>query len=241
MPNSKNPVNQRSGASTNIILTVIVLVFAVGVLGVVLWFGGQNKPQAANPGQEQPPAVVSPPGSNTLSTAPDKKVTLTEFVDFQCPQCHKIYEMLTKDLEQKYQGKITFVTRNYPLPMHPLAQSAARSSEAAAAQGKYQQMYHALNEHWGEWAAQPDQQTPKTDPAQAQQQFDRYAQEIGLDLNRYHQDLNSPQVTEKINKDKADGDKAGVQGTPSFFINGRQIQLSSVQQMYQEIDGQLAR
>ncbi len=106
MSKSNNPVTQRSGASTNIILTVIVLVVAVAVIGGVLWFGGNNNSQAADPADPKTAELIAPPDSNKVSDSPDDKVTLTEFLDFQCPACQQNYQQLTKDLEQKYQGSL---------------------------------------------------------------------------------------------------------------------------------------
>ncbi len=240
MPKSKNPVTQRSGASTNIILTVIVLVVAAAVIGGVLYFGGSNKPQA-NPDDPKTAELISPPGSNKVSESPDDKVTLTEFIDYQCPACNKQYQQLTKGLEEKYQGKIDFVIRNFPVPsQHPLAEPAAKATEAAAAQGKFAEMYHALNDNYKQWAGDGATMVFQ-DKQKARQQFDGYAQQIGLDLNRFHQDFNSPQVQQKIQKDMADGEQAGVTGTPTMFLNGKKFQPTSVQEAYQQIDGLLAK
>lgn len=241
MSKSNNPVTQRSGASTNIILTVIVLVVAVAVIGGVLWFGGNNNSQAADPADPKTAELIAPPGSNKVSDSPDDKVTLTEFLDFQCPACQQRYQQLTKDLEQKYQGKIDFVIRNFPVPnQHPLALPAAKATEAAADQGKYAEMYHALNDNYKQWAGDGATQVYQ-DKQKAQQQFDGYAQQIGLDMDRFHQQQNAPETEEKIKKDLSDGEKAGVSGTPTMFLNGQKFQPTSVQETYQKIDGLLAK
>lgn len=247
MPKSSNPVTTRGGASINLVLTVIVLLVAVGVIGGVLYAkGGTNNQQQPGPDQTVPAATLNPPDANTLSKSPDGKVVLTEFLDFQCPSCQQFYQQLTKELEQKYQGRITYVTRNYPLVQaHPLSMLAAHASEAAAAQGKYPQMYHELNDNWNTWALDsPGAQEPSSNAPRAQQLFTSYAQQIGLDVNKFQQDLNSPAIDAKVKKDMADGDKAGVSGTPTFFLNGKKLDFSngvSKQSFYQQIDQALGK
>lgn len=245
MPKSSNPVTKRGGSSINLLLTVIVLVVAVGVIGGILYAKGGNKGQQASGDKPVPAETLNPPGANMLSKSPDGKVTLTEFLDFQCPSCQGMYQQLTKELEQKYQGRINYVARNYPLQMHPLAQEAAHTAEAAAAQGKYPEMYHALNDNWSQWAVDsPSAQEPSSNQQRAHQLFQGYAQQIGLDMNKFNQDVNSPAVDAKVKKDMADGDKAGVSGTPTFFLNGKQLQMQqgmTKDQLYKQIDGLLGK
>lgn len=219
MPKTSNPLVKSSGGqATNIILTVIVLVVAVVVIGGVLLFSGKGQS-----GGGVDPAVLRKPDSHVLSQAPDNKVTLVEFYDLQCPACYQYYTAVTKQIEQQYQGRITFVTRNFPLDAHPLAMQAAKTVEAAGLQGKYREMYHMTYDNWESWAPAPDG-TPSHDQQRATTQLDSFAQKLGLDLNRLHKDMNSPQVTGFIERDKADGNAANVQSTPSFFINGKQFQ-----------------
>jgi len=247
VPKSSNPVTKRGGASINLVLTVIVLVVAVGVIGGVLYAkGGNGNQQQPGPDQTVPAAVLNPPDANTLSKSPDGKVVLTEFMDYQCPSCQQFYQQLTKEMEQKYQGRITYVVRNYPLAQaHPLAEPAARAAEAAAAQGKFAEMYHQLNENWSKWAVDsPGAQEPSSNVQRAQQMFAGYAQQIGLDVNKYQQDVSSPAIDAKVKKDMADGDKAGVSGTPTFFLNGKKLDFSSgvsKQSFYGQIDQALAK
>ena len=126
MSKNKNPLTQNSGATTNIILTIVVVIVAIAVIGGVLLFNrGGSSGDGAGGGQAVAADVLRKPDSNLLSEAPDGKVTVVEFLDYQCPACHTYYQNLTKKVERDYQGKITFVARNYPLDMHKLAQPAA--------------------------------------------------------------------------------------------------------------------
>src|SRR5437016_5138097 len=100
MPKTTNPLAKKSAFSINVILTLIVVVAAAVVIGGVLVFNGNGGKNSA--------AVLRRPDSNTLSVAPDNRVTLVEFLDYQCPACHNYYAGITKKLEQDYQGRITF-------------------------------------------------------------------------------------------------------------------------------------
>jgi protein-disulfide isomerase len=237
MPKSKNPLTRRSGLSINVVLTVVVVVVAVLVIGGVLVINRGTADSNTNTGSQTVAAdVLRKPDSNVLTEAPNSRVTVVEFLDFQCPVCHNYYDTVTKQVETDYAGKITFVTRNFPLDMHPLARPAAQAAEAAALQGKYKEMYHALYDNYTAWAYTPDGQNLSNDVARAHGLFDQYAQQIGLDVPKFQQDMNSPQVNAKIDADLADGNKAGVQGTPTIFINGKQFEPGNAQTFQQVSD-----
>lgn len=241
MPKTANPLTKKRGsASINIILTVVVVIVAVGVIGGVLLVNG-SKGQSGQPqnGQPVPADVLRKPDSHTISVAPNNRVTLVEFIDFQCPACHSYYQGMMNKIGQDYQGRINFVLRNYPLPVHPLAQQAAKAAEAAGLQGKYTEMYHALEDNYQAWAVAPDGQNVSNDAPKAAAEFDQLARQLGLNVQRFDQDENSQQVTDRINADKADGDKAKVSGTPTIFVNGQQFQPDPSAQSFQQVDQQL--
>ncbi|MDI2032767.1 thioredoxin domain-containing protein [Saccharopolyspora sp. TS4A08] len=238
MSKKNNPVTQKSGLSTNVILTLVVVIVAVVVIGGVLLFnrGGGD---SGGSGASQPPVaaeVLRKPDSHVLTEAPDGRVTMVEFLDYQCPSCHAYYSAITSKIEKDYAGKVTFVTRNYPLEMHPLAQPAARAAEAAALQGKYKEMYHALFDNYANWAV--NGQEVSSDEAKANAEFEKYAQQIGLDVNRFKQDVASPNVQTKIDQDVADAKTAQVSGTPTIFVNGRQFDQGNAQ-TYADVDKSL--
>lgn len=240
MPKTTNPLTKNSGMSINIILTVVVVVAAVGVIGGVLLINGsKGKGTPSGPQAAVAADLLSKPDSHTLSVAANRKVTLVEFIDYQCPSCHNYYQAITDRLERDYQGRITFVTRNYPLPIHPLAMLAAKAVEAAASLGRYEQMYHALEDNYQAWAVTPDGQNVNSDPQRATTQFNQYARQIGLDVPKFDQAMNSPSVMTRINRDKADGDAAKVSGTPTLFINGQQFRPAPDSKTYQQVDQQL--
>ncbi|QUH00736.1 thioredoxin domain-containing protein [Saccharopolyspora erythraea] len=225
MPKTTNPVTQKSGLSINLILTLIVVVMAVVVIGGVLWINRDGNGSSLS--GAVPAETLNKPDSSTLSQSPDGKVTVTEFLDYQCPACEQYYRGITKQVEQEYAGRINFVVRNFPLDMHPLARQAASAAEAAGMQGKFKEMYHALYDNYQAWAIAPDGQNVSSDSQKAAVLIDQYAQQIGLDVNRLHQDMASPQIKAKLDRDLADGEAARVNSTPTLFINGKQFQAPS--------------
>lgn len=212
----RNPMTARGGPSLNVILTGVVVLVAVLVIGGVLLFNRSDG------GEAVPKEALFPAGAHTLSRVEGDKVTLVEFLDFQCPACAAYYANITKELERDYQGRITFVTRNFPLQMHPLAVPAARAAEAAGRQDKFAEMYHALYDGFDQWAV--DGQSTSDDLPRATAKFEEFATAIGLDLARFRADVASPEVQEIIDRDVADGRELGVSSTPTFFVNGEKFQ-----------------
>lgn len=133
---------------------------------------------------------------------PDAKVTLVEFSDFECPACHTFYPIV-KEIADKYSNDLKVVYRHFPLTMHPRAIPTARAAEAAANQGKFWEYHNELFDNF---------------PDYTDAQITKYAQDIGLDMDKFNQDLNSDDVVKKINDDLAAGEKTGLSGTPTFYI-----------------------
>ena len=222
------------GPSANVIATAVVVVLAVAVVGGILLFnrsgaggdggdGGGDGSGSTGSGSV-PAALRAGPDSNTLIETEGAKVTVVEFLDYQCPACAAYYGNVTKELETDYAGKITFVARDFPLAMHPLARQAAQAAEAAAAQGKYREMYHRLYDDYEQWAVAPDGQRVSDDAQRATTLFDSYATAIGLDLDRFHTDMASAAVARRIDADVAAGEKVGVSSTPTIFVNGEEFE-----------------
>jgi len=136
----------------------------------------------------------------------DAPVTLVEYGDFECPYCG-MAEGVIRELLSAHGDDVRYVWRHLPLnDVHPSAQLAAEASEAAAAQGKFWEMYDTLLAHQGE--LKPRDLT-------------RYAAEIGLDVGRFREELRRREYAPRVSEDVASADESGVSGTPTFFINGR--------------------
>lgn len=250
---SRSSVTSPRGLSANAIITIAIVVVAAVVIGGVLLFNrsdGDSGDSGDSSGGGGPiPTELRVNGDSNVLTeaegAADGKVTIVEFLDYQCPACAAYYENVTKQLEEDYAGRITFVTRNFPLDSHPLAQQAARAAEAAALQGFYKEMYHQLYDNYEQWAVSPDGQQVSEDAQRATTLFESYATTIGLDLAQYQAALTDPSVQERIDADAAAGREVGVDSTPTFFVNGEKFepegdQFSDVaNQLREQIDAAL--
>jgi protein-disulfide isomerase len=137
--------------------------------------------------------------------APMAKVTIVEFSDFECPYCGSAHPILSNVLAEMG-GKVNLVFKNFPLDAHKNAQPAARAAVAAQAQGKFWEMADQLFEHQRELSPE---------------KIRELAAKIGLDMARFDADLASEQTQARVESDKKEGAGLDVQGTPTFFVNGR--------------------
>ena len=221
---------------------VIAAAFAViiGGLFVMQRFGGDIaetpvKDTAADTGVSNGAAggggtELVRPNSHVLGERGTGKVTFVEFLDFECESCRAVYPAI-EELRKKYQGRVTFVARYFPLPGHFNAERAARAVEAAAQQGKFEDMYHLMyttQKQWGE------QRTPKDDL------FLSYAEQLGLDMAQYQRDYQAKATLQRVQADIADGKALGVQGTPTFFVNGKRLEPQSYADLTGALDAALA-
>lgn len=133
------------------------------------------------------------------------KASLLEYGDYQCPFCGAAYPII-KEIQRSLSKDLQFAFRNFPLAsIHHYAEQAAEAAEAAGAQGKFWQMHDLLYEN------------------QARQDMDAllaYGAMIGLEMEVYSEALVSRKFREKVRKDFMTGIESGVNGTPTFFING---------------------
>ncbi|MGH7860550.1 MAG: DsbA family protein [Candidatus Binatia bacterium] len=182
---------------------------------------------AARPVQPDPNRVHDIPVTHSPVRGPkDAPVTLVEFSDFQCPFCARSIA-LAEDLLKKYPKDVRFVYKHMPLTqIHPNAMPAAKAAVAAANQGKFWEMHDELFENYRELSAD---------------NIRKIAGEIGLDMKRFEQDLGSPETEKLVQEDMALGGRVGVRGTPTFFLNGRQIQNRSPEALKGMVDGELKK
>lgn len=158
------------------------------------------------------------------------EITIVEFGDYQCPPCKTAQEIM-KTISADYSGKITFVFRNFPLPLHANSNIAALAAEAANAQGKFWEMHDKLYETQTEWSNLEN-------PLDA---FVGYAQSISLDTEKFKQDVENKTYQNKIDRDLQDGTTISVLGTPSFFLNGVAVSDYTLANMKSIIDKTLKK
>jgi predicted DsbA family dithiol-disulfide isomerase len=139
--------------------------------------------------------------------APLAPVTIVEFSDFQCPYCGAAHAELGRLLGE-FEGQIKLVFKHFPLGGHERAMPAARAAQAAAAQGKFWEMHDLLFEH--QRALEDDD-------------LERYARDLGLDIDRFKNDLSAPATQERIDADRSEGERLLVRGTPTMYVDGRLV------------------
>ncbi|MGW6442436.1 DsbA family protein [Lentzea sp. NPDC055074] len=150
---------------------------------------------------------------NDTTAAPgsaDGKVTVVEYLDLECPSCRAAYPGVER-LKTEYGERVTFDVRHFPIPSHRNAELAAVAVEAAGAQGKRDDMFRVLFDAQQEWGGRQTSQRAA---------FVAFAQQLGLDQAAFDKALDDPALREKVLAQRTEGSKAGVTGTPTFFVNG---------------------
>ncbi|HZN01981.1 MAG TPA: thioredoxin domain-containing protein [Candidatus Polarisedimenticolia bacterium] len=156
----------------------------------------------------EPPRVqVSADDDPAKGGGTSAPVTIVEFSDYQCPYCSRA-ENVVDEVMKKYGEKVRLVYRDYPLSFHQNAETAAMASECAEEQGKFWEMHKAMFGNQQKLTAADLVETAGT---------------IGIDKDKFKTCLDSGQFRPEVQKDFQDGQKAGVTGTPTFFINGVMI------------------
>jgi protein-disulfide isomerase len=168
----------------------------------------------------QPAPLIGVPGAEPPHTlgSPNALVHIEEFGDFQCPPCGMFHPIL-EQMHDEFGDKLRITFREFPLvPAHQHAIAAASSAEAAGLQGKFWEMHDMLYEHQADWK----------DKFDVRSIFEGYAKDIGLDVERWKRDIGSEQVAQRIFLDGKRGHSMGVKGTPSVFLNGREVPFESL-------------
>ena len=180
------------------------------IIVLILWglVVAMNKPVDSK--HVIPPAPVA---VNDHVEGPAKApVTIIEYGDFQCPACGAYFSLVER-LTKEASSTIRLVFRHFPLPQHANAMITSEASEAAALQGKFWEMYRMVYANQSEWSDVPD----------AHAVLNGYAVKIGLDMVKFKADIDSASVKAAVLSDQAEGEKIGIDSTPTFFVNGKAI------------------
>lgn len=209
----------------------LVLCAAVALAAVVIFGGsdddGEPEQVAGNGAAETDP--LAPSDSIRLSDAEDGAPVLVEFLDFECEACRQL-KPIVDQVRTDYDGELEIVVRY--MPLHNSSVNAAKAAEAANAQGKFEEMYDLLFETQPEWG---EQQTPE------EQHFFDLAEQIGLDMDEFRTVYEDPATQAKIERDQSAGEDVGVTGTPTFFLDGDQLELTSVEDLTRQLDEAVGR
>jgi len=203
---------------------IIIVVVLVGALFLVQYLSRPSGPRTSR--ASQPLSTSQPPGGpvrlgaeppNALGNV-NAAVLLEEFGDFECPPCGALHPVL-KTMKSEFGSRLVIVFREYPMTtLHPHAMDAARAAEAAGLQGKFWEMHDLLYENQRAWHDAPN----------AGLMFEEYATRIGLNLDRFRHDATSNIVDQRIRLDRERGQWIGVIGTPTVFLDGREVPFESL-------------
>ena len=233
---SRNPKNVPAKSKSPLPFVIIGLVL-VGVIAAVLLMSRQSASNGTPPSNTTATSptqrmAVQPGAPNPYTRGmPTARVTVEEFSDFQCPACG-ILEPGLRRVMSDYKDRVNFVFRNFPLQMHKYAFQAARAAEAAGQQGKFWEMHDLLYDNQKEWS---ESMEPRV-------QFEAYATRIGLDVQRFKADMERQDLADRIKADLQRGSSLNVKGTPTVYLNGRELvpgKLVTEEDLRREIDAAL--
>lgn len=212
---------------------ILPFLIILSVLGVALGSAWYLKRSSANhaagiassgpsdpSGSTKPAPVVTAPGAQPPhamgpASAP---ATIEEFGDFECPPCGQFHPILKK-MHEEFGERLRVIFREFPLvPNHQHALAAASSAEAAGIQGRFWEMHHLIYENQKTWHEAFD----------VRPIFEGYAKQIGLDVEKFKRDINSDFVALRITEDGKRGRSLGVGGTPTVFLNGRELPFETI-------------
>ncbi len=164
--------------------------------------------------------IAIAPGSFAQSDSA-AQVVITEYSDYQCPACAYFHPIVEK-LKADYGDTLQVEYRYFPLNSHQYAALAARAAEAAGNQGQFKAMHDMLFENQQSWSSSGNPQAV----------FMGYAEELGLDVSQFKQDLNAGETQKAVMEQKQEGENMGVNSTPTFIVNGDMLQ--QLPQTYQQ-------
>lgn len=162
---------------------------------------------------------VTSKGSSTPSA------TLVEFSDYQCPACSS-FAPVVEDIINKYPDQLRFVYRHFPLDQHQFAYQAALAAEAAGKQGKYWPMHQLLFENQNDLKSEL---------------FPEFAKKLNLNMDKFNSDFNSRGLKDKVERDRADGFRLGIDATPTFYLNTVKLSLNNPSDLVAAVDKFLSK
>jgi protein-disulfide isomerase len=219
LPSDGSEITIRLRRSQLLAIVAVVALVAGIAIGLLIARATSDDPQTvlyglpATEGSESPaaspvkPVRVDTAGSPAQGPA-DAKVTMVEFVDFECPFCGRYAHDTLPRIRREYGDRIRYVSRQFPLEIHPDAPAAARAAVCAQEQGRYWELHDLLFAH---------------QDALGRRDLARYAREAGIDAAPFASCMRSQAAEAVVQHDLADGRRYGVTGTPAFFVDGRLI------------------
>lgn len=217
---AKKPMSPRTA---QFIAIGVALAFIAAIVTIVaISLGGGRTTDALPEVTPNGDAQVQRADSHFINDPAQPEVTIVEFLDFQCPAC-AVAAGAVADVIDTYGDRVAVVVRNFPLTsIHPHAVDSAVAFEAAAAQGATVEMYRALFATQQQWSGQSGSQAAY---------FRDLAEQLQLDMDEYDRVVADPATLERVARDQADALGLGLQGTPSFFIDGERVTISTLDEL----------
>jgi len=229
-------VNKNLTISLSILATLIAII----IIAALTSPGSSTSTGTEDVSEPRPGAPDSSPTASSdllvredsrhLDEVEDAKVTVVEFLDFECEACGAQYPIL-EQIREDYDGQINFVIRYFPLDGHSNSRPAAAAVEAAAQQGALEEMYARMFETQAEWGESQESQVDV---------FTGFAEELDLDMSEFTETMESDATAERVQADFDDGVGLGVQGTPTIFVNGVETStMPSYEELFSMIEADL--
>lgn len=204
------------------------------IVASLIWMlssGTSNQKEATTTSNQAPAEALTVAPDDYIKGTVGAPVTLVEYVDFECEACAAFFP-LVKQLETDFKGELQIVIRYFPLPGHRNGMTAALAVEAAGQQGKFFEMHDFLYIEQKKWGEKPNP-TPEV--------FEAYAQQLGLDMEKFKTAVASPETKARVERDIESGKALGNRGTPSFYLNGKKLEPNSYEEFKKaiqtEVDG----
>jgi protein-disulfide isomerase len=202
--------NGKAQKKSSTLPLAILVVSVAGAIGIAMFLSqGEAEPTTTFDAPAQP---VDMAGGGHTWGAPNPAVTLVEYGDYECPHCMEYHHILTEVMRQM-PSELALEFHHYPIPVGPNSIKAAMAAEAAGEQGHYREMHDRLFETQREWTGRSD----------APEIFTNMAGQMGLDTAKFREDMASPEISDRVINDRLRGNLLGVEGTPTFFVNGLQL------------------
>src|SRR3989344_1201874 len=189
---------------------IVIAIIIAGFVFLGVKFG-------KNGGSEAPALLVSVINASDWTKGnKESKTVLIEYSDFQCPAC-AAYHPIVRQVMDNFSDKVVFVYRHFPLSQHKNAELAAITAEAAGQQGKFWEMHDDIFNNQKEWS----------ENSNAKELFIKYAGNIGLNVEQFKLDIEIKELKDKVKRDLNSGISAGVNSTPTFFLNAKKVSPTS--------------
>lgn len=227
-PTPTPPAKKRLGTPAKATIIAIAVVIVLVIAGIVYTIA--TRPQAPDPAGAEGALPGTRNNTHVLDEVGPNAPTLVEFLDFECEVCGAFYPVI-EQLREEYDGQINYAFRYFPIPSHLNSMNAALAVEAASQQGQVEDMYDKMFETQASWG---DQQTDHSDL------FRGFAEEIGLNMAAYDSAVADRATRSRVEEDAAEGQAMGVQGTPTFFLDGEKLQLNELTDLTDALDRAIA-